>query len=252
MELEEFPQYLVDLYKDLPRCSPGTPETTKKAFLMLDALPKMPKILDIGCGTGMQTIELAKLSKGTIIAIDICEPFLDVLNKRAEKEGVSHQIETFHTSMFSLDFAEESFDVIWAEGSIYFYGFEKGLINWQKFLKKGGYFVVSELEWFKNDPPNELKEYWTVAFPEISNNESHLRIIKKTGYKLVGQFPFSSNDWLPMYSSLERKIQELREIYKENNEALKEYDENQKEIEIFKKYNMFFGYMIYVLQTRKK
>ena len=41
---------------------------TKKAFQMLPKLDR-PRILDIGCGSGVQTIELAKLSKGEIIGI---------------------------------------------------------------------------------------------------------------------------------------------------------------------------------------
>ena len=76
-ETTEVPDYLVDLYKDLPRCSPGTNDTTKKAFAMLQNLPPNPKILDVGCGTGMQTIDVAKLSHGQIIALDIVQPFLN-------------------------------------------------------------------------------------------------------------------------------------------------------------------------------
>ena len=164
-EMHEVPEFLVDLYRDLPRCSPGTPETTKKAYDMLKALPANPKILDVGCGTGMQTVELAELSKGTITAIDICQPFLDTLNERAKKKGVSEYINTINKSMFALDFEEASFNLIWTEGSIYFYGFEKGLKDWRKFLKKGGFFVVSQIMWFKDNPPDDLKEFWDNAYP---------------------------------------------------------------------------------------
>jgi ubiquinone/menaquinone biosynthesis C-methylase UbiE len=36
-----------------------------------------PLFLNIGCGPGMQTIEIAKLSRGTIIALDNYKPFLN-------------------------------------------------------------------------------------------------------------------------------------------------------------------------------
>ena len=42
---------------------------------MLKNLPKNPRILDIGCGLGMQTIELAMLSEGQIDALDSHQPF---------------------------------------------------------------------------------------------------------------------------------------------------------------------------------
>ncbi|TET24313.1 MAG: SAM-dependent methyltransferase, partial [Candidatus Bathyarchaeum sp.] len=44
----------------LPRECPGDNESTRKAYLMLEGLPENSRILDIGCGPGMQTIELAK------------------------------------------------------------------------------------------------------------------------------------------------------------------------------------------------
>ena len=49
---------------------------TRKAFRMLPKLDK-PRILDIGCGSGIPTIEIARLSKGEIIGIDIHQPSLD-------------------------------------------------------------------------------------------------------------------------------------------------------------------------------
>ena len=57
---------------------------TRKAFKMLPELEK-PRILDIGCGSGVPTIELAKLSNGEIIGIDINQSLLDKLNKKIEK-----------------------------------------------------------------------------------------------------------------------------------------------------------------------
>ncbi|MBD3228452.1 MAG: hypothetical protein GF329_09710 [Candidatus Lokiarchaeota archaeon] len=62
-------QYFVDLFGELPRCGPGSIEATRKAFYSMRNVPTNPKILDIGVGTGMSTIELAKLSGGSIIAI---------------------------------------------------------------------------------------------------------------------------------------------------------------------------------------
>jgi ubiquinone/menaquinone biosynthesis C-methylase UbiE len=118
------------------------------------------KILDVGCGPGMQTIQLAKLINGKIIALDNHQPFLDEVIRRANKEGVIDKIEIINKSMFSLDFTEEIFDVIWSEGAVYIYGFEKALQDWQRFLKIEGYFVVSEVSWLDSNPPSELREFW--------------------------------------------------------------------------------------------
>jgi ubiquinone/menaquinone biosynthesis C-methylase UbiE len=45
---------------------------TRKAFHMLPPLVE-PRILDIGCGTGVATIELARLSGGIIVGVDIAD-----------------------------------------------------------------------------------------------------------------------------------------------------------------------------------
>ena len=43
---------------------------TRRAYHMLPKLEK-PRILDVGCGSGIPTLELAKLSEGEIMGIDI-------------------------------------------------------------------------------------------------------------------------------------------------------------------------------------
>ena len=61
-------EYLYELCEALPRSGPGDNESTRRAFNSIPRLKKNPFILDIGCGQGMQTIELAKISDGKIIA----------------------------------------------------------------------------------------------------------------------------------------------------------------------------------------
>ena len=65
------------IYNALPRGGPGNVESTRKAFELLPDLPDNPNILDIGCEKGIQTIELAKISDGRIVAVDNHRPFLD-------------------------------------------------------------------------------------------------------------------------------------------------------------------------------
>ncbi len=64
---------------------------TRKAFQLLPELEK-PRILDIGCGSGVATIELAKLSNGEIIGIDIDQSLLDKLNRKIEENGFSNRM----------------------------------------------------------------------------------------------------------------------------------------------------------------
>jgi len=54
---------------------------TRKAFKMLPKC-KSPHILDVGCGSGVPTIELAKISDGHIIGIDIDVTSLNLLQRK--------------------------------------------------------------------------------------------------------------------------------------------------------------------------
>jgi ubiquinone/menaquinone biosynthesis C-methylase UbiE len=116
---------------------------TRKAFQLLPRLDR-PRILDVGCGSGVATIELAKLCDCQIVALDINEHDLNRLDAKIEKEGLSHRVSTLKCSMLDMKFPNDSFDIIWAEGSIYIIGFERGLREWARFLRTNGFFVVHD------------------------------------------------------------------------------------------------------------
>jgi ubiquinone/menaquinone biosynthesis C-methylase UbiE len=98
-------------------------------------LPDKPLIADIGCGKGVQTIDLARQTNGQITAVDIHQPFLDSLEQRAAELNLTNHIRILQADMNALPFSPESLDLIWAEGSIFITGFENGLKNWRRFLK---------------------------------------------------------------------------------------------------------------------
>ncbi|KPJ70547.1 hypothetical protein AMJ52_09785, partial [candidate division TA06 bacterium DG_78] len=99
---------------------------TRKAFEVLPRLEK-PCILDIGCGSGVPTIELARLSDGQIIGVDIDQSRLDTFTKKIDTAGLTKRIKTIQCSMLDMKFSDESFDIIWAEGVIAIIDFERGL-----------------------------------------------------------------------------------------------------------------------------
>ena len=75
-----------EIHKNLPKESPGGDEYTRQALQMLPALCQ-PNILDIGCGSGAQTLELARLTDGHITAIDTHQPFLARLQTQVTALG---------------------------------------------------------------------------------------------------------------------------------------------------------------------
>lgn len=240
------------IHGDNPREGPGNSESTRKAFSMLVSLPSQPSILDVGCGPGMQTIELAKLSGGNITALDYQQRFLDELNTRAKGAGVANQIRTAQGSMFELPFAADSFDVIWSEGAIYIIGLEKGLSEWKPLLKDGGYLAASHLSWLKPEIPDEPKQFWAKHYPAIAHVDENLKIATEAGYNNVGHFVLPESAWWDgYYTPIEAKLEKLRERYKGNDVALDRISKTQEEIDLRKNYSDYYGYVFYVLQKGK-
>ncbi|GAA6623432.1 class I SAM-dependent methyltransferase [Scytonema sp. NUACC26] len=239
-----------EIYQDLPRQGPGNNESTRKMFSLLTNLSPNPSILDIGCGTGMQTLELAKLTDGNIIAVDNHQPYLEQLKSQVLIKGLTEKVVTVNASMLSLEFEEKSFDVIWSEGAIYIIGFEKGLQTWRPLLKAKGYLVVSEISWLKSNPPTEVLQYWQANYPYIQTIESNIRIVEDVGYRKVGHFVLPKSGWWESYyTPLEERIRSLREKYKDDEAMNKELDNSLLEIEFYRKYSDWYGYVFYLMQV---
>jgi len=218
-----------DILKDLnyDQLRSGFLKYTRKAFNLLPEIVK-PHILDIGCGNGIPTMELARLSDGEIIGVDIDQLALDELNKKAEKFGLIDRVKTINCSMFELDFPDESFDIIWAEGAIAPIGFEKGLMEWARILKKEGFMVLHD---------------------DLKGKKYKLKIIPKCGYQLVDHFQLPDDEWwVEYYGPIEKKIGELRAIHGKDPIFLDAIKTFENEINSYKKNPKLFRSIFYILK----
>ena len=204
---------------------------TRKAFGILPEMDN-PHILDIGCGNGIPTMELAALTDGEIIGVDIDQPALEELTEKAKKLNIGHRIKAIHCSMFELDFPDEDFDIIWAEGAIAPIGFERGLKEWGQILKKGGFMVLHD---------------------DLEGKEYKLKIILECGYKLIDLFQLPDDAWwVEYYEPLEKRINELRAIYGKDPTFLNAIKRYQDEINAYKTNPKRFRSIFYILKKNLK
>src|SRR5689334_394587 len=82
-----------EIHHGMPRQGPGNRQSTARALAMCAELPAEPRILDVGCGPGIQTIELAERTDGDIVAVDLHQPYLEELEARAQQARVSNRIQ---------------------------------------------------------------------------------------------------------------------------------------------------------------
>ena len=180
---------------------------------MLPELDK-PRILDIGCGSGVPTIELARLGQGEVIGIDIDQYALDKLTRKLKEAGLANRVQAVTCSILDMVFPDESFDIVWSEGSIFVIGFERGIREWKRLLKPDGFMVIHD---------------------EKGNIEEKLEHISRCGYKLLGYFILSEDTWRAEYfAPLEKLVAKSQTIHTEDPQALEELNQARGELEMFR------------------
>lgn len=106
------------------------------------------KILDVACGTGDSTIELAlKAGSGsTVIGVDISAGMMEPLMRKAAKAGVHDRIHLKVADGCDLPYADGSFHAVTCSFGIRnFEDKAKGLREFLRVLKPGGKMVILEL-----------------------------------------------------------------------------------------------------------
>lgn len=252
MNEEKFIAYLCELHENTPRQGPGCRESTEEAYRLCQGLPDQPRILDMGCGSGAQTLDLAGISAGRIIAVDFYKPFLDALAKAAEAQGLGHRISPRQGDMADPPIDRDSeapFDLIWSEGAIFVVGFDKGLELWRELLKPGGYLGLTEAAWFRPDVPEECREFWEEVYPAIRPVEELLSVARDKGYEVVGNFSLPKRCWHEEYHvPLKPRIEEIEAKYPGVEEARAVLEMTREEIRIYEEYSDYYGYEFLVLR----
>jgi cyclopropane fatty-acyl-phospholipid synthase-like methyltransferase len=212
-------------YKD--RLREGLLKYTREAFRMLPVM-RGPKVLDVGCGSGVVTMELAKLTGGEVTGIDIDQAQLNRLVAKVDRSGLSGRAKAVNRSMLDLNFAEGSFDIIWAEGSIAVMGFARGIKEWRTFLKDGGYLVIHD---------------------DLGGIEEKMEQIPRCGYELMGHFILNEDIWWQeYYAPLADKLNEMRSRYARDKRITELLSQDQREVDGFSKDRQRYRSVFYILK----
>ena len=241
-----------------PRLGPGDDASTLRALNSLlvaggrgtDRLqPKRMRVLDIGCGTGAQTLQLARHLDGTILAIDNHQPYLDELESRARDEGLAERIRPCLKDMHALSEEDGVFDLVWAEGSLFVMGFQAGLEACFARLLPGGLAAVSELAWLLPDPPAECAEFFAAEYPAMLDVAANERLIADCGFELADEFVLPDSSWWDFYyRPLEARLARYRDKFATDPEKLELLEWIQAEIDIRRKYTKYYGNVFFLLQ----
>jgi len=184
---------------------------TRKAFFLIPAINN-PRILDIGCGTGVPTLELAMLSNGEIDALDIDPQALKQLDAKLHQAGWTNRIRIINRSIAAIDFPDDRYDIVWSEGAVYAMGFKAMLKMVLRLLKRHGFLVLHD---------------------EKKDKKEKMGLISSSGFRLIGHFGLSEKCWWEeYYVPLERLISRYREEFHDDPQLSKLLDRDQAEIDL--------------------
>lgn len=246
-------ELLIDLHKDAERQGPGSNEDTLRALSFADLDKKRHlKVVDIGCGSGAQTISLAQNLNAEITAVDVFPEFLDKLNINAKNLGLQDKIITLEKSMDDLSFDRDEFDLIWSEGAIYIVGFKNGIKKWKDYLKIGGYIALSEITWTTNSRPAEIEEHWKKEYPQIDTASNKLRVLEENGFSPVGYFYLPESSWINnYYKPMEDRFDKFLTKHKYTELAQGIVDAEKDEIRKYRTYKNYLSYGFYIARKVK-
>jgi SAM-dependent methyltransferase len=239
-----------ELYESLPRQGPGNRACASKALAFCRDLPPAPVVLDLGCGVGGQTIHLAELTSGTIVAIDSHAPSIERLRGTVAVRGLADRIRPMVGDMARLELPPSSFDLVWSEGALYNIGIESALRVCHGLLRGGGYLAFTDAVWRKENPPSEIKASFDDDYPTMGRVPDVLSAIEKSGFSLIGHFTLPDEAWWDdFYTPMETHIKALHRKYRDDDESLAVVDQLAREPAMHRKYSDYYAYEFFVVRS---
>ena len=240
-------QLICEYFASVDRQGPGTDAATRKALELTEGLPPHPDICDIGCGTGSSALLLARETQGRVTAVDLFPRFIRQVESQAARYGLSERLKGCVADMAGLSFSDASFDLLWAEGSIYNVGFGRGLRLWHRLLRPGGCIAVSEATWFLPEPPQDVLDFWNDAYPEIDTMPRKLQLLEQAGYEPLAAFRLPKEAWTDAFYRPQATAQEkFLKAHPDSATARSLVDNQRREAQLYEKYHDYYGYAFYI------
>ena len=244
-------QFFLQFHHGLLRKGPGLDTATAEAFRRVEPLlPPSPAILDVGCGGGAQTLVLAALTPGTVLAVDRYPPFIEELRERVAARGLSARVTAQVGDMKALGLPPASFDLVWCEGAMFVLGFEEGLRTLRPLLRGPGLVVGSEAAWLRptEEVPADVQAFWAEGYPAMTDVEGNLALARRAGFAPLAHFTLAPEGWAAYVDPLERHMNEVLAANPGDPDAEEAARKERREFAMFREHLGWFGYEFFLLR----
>lgn len=204
-------------------------------------------VVDIGCGTGRQTMVLAKELHTLVHAVDSYEPFLTELMQRAKEAGLADLVQTHRMDMKDVAAVFHNTDLLWSEGAAYNIGFPNALTTWASAMNPGGFAAVSELSWLREQVPDPVREFFISGYPDMRSVQQNIDVAEGAGYRVLATHTLPRETWVEDYYDI--LAPRAKTLLDHPDPSVRDFAaETVREIKIFELSEDSYGYVFYLLQ----
>ena len=255
-----------DLHSDNPREAPGDRASTLRALAAVTAEHNPRRILDIGCGPGLQTQHLLdelldeSNTKNTeddaieLVAADLNPPFVAQVNQWSANypAGVVRAVQADMTKLRLGELlGAQPFDLIWCEGAAYIMGITEALRQWRSLLTEPGYIAFTECVFLQESVPEAVQRNWA-EYPAMTTVEGAANWVREAGFELLDCFVLPPEAWWAYYDPLQLRVDKLRDRYLNDPDGTLVIEEGQSEIDVYREYGDYFGYAFFVARSEPR
>lgn len=203
-------------------CRKGLLKYLTKAISIIPIIEN-PRILDVGCGSGVPTLMIAEKFDGKITAIDIDTKSIDIFREKVKELDLSDRVNLSDSSLFDIKVKNNQYDLILAEGLLNVVGFQKGFLKIIKLLKRKGFIIIHD---------------------EFQNQNDKIEFIRNNNCRILDLFVLNEQIWWnDYYKCLEKEISS-----NSNKELLKLFKSDLHEIKLFKKNPSQYISVYYIIE----
>ena len=198
----------------------------------------------------MQTLTLASLTTGSILAVDSYPVFIEELRQQLSSRGYLDRVSAQVGDMKALGLPPASFDLVWCEGALYVLGFEAGLRTLRPLLRGPGLVVMTEAVWLRplEEVPPDVRAFWAEAYPAITDVEGNLGLARRAGFTPLDHFTLPEDGWTAYVDPLERQMNEVLARHPRDPDAEEAAKAERHEFAMFRENLRWFGYEFFLLQ----
>lgn len=164
---------------------------------------KATAVLDVGCGSGMLIKKVAEQTDaGRLCGLDHSSDMITLSRETCEELCGSDRAEFFAGSVSELPFADETFDLVTAFETIYFWpNIESDLCEVRRVLRPEGTFLAV-VESYDDPTFAERNEYcMELSGGKVFTPEGIYAIVEKAGFKNVQVDTIEEKNWMTIVAT---------------------------------------------------